>query len=73
MSLLNLVTLVGALAVASFVVATFAILGRAFWRSRRMARFGRRFPYPGPVGGVQPTTGFAPAGNDFIPASGVQR
>jgi hypothetical protein len=38
MSLLNLITLAGSLAVAAVVVATFAVLGRALWRSRRTGR-----------------------------------
>jgi hypothetical protein len=35
MSLINLVTLAGSLAIAASVVAAFAALSRAFWRSRR--------------------------------------
>jgi hypothetical protein len=35
MSLVNVVTLAGSLAIAVWVVAGFAAVGRAFWRSRR--------------------------------------
>jgi hypothetical protein len=35
MSLIDLVTLTGALALAAVFVGSFAVLGRAFWRSRR--------------------------------------
>jgi hypothetical protein len=35
MSFLNVVTLAGSLASAALVVASFAVLGRAFWLSRR--------------------------------------
>jgi hypothetical protein len=66
MSLLNLVTLAGSLALASLAVAMFALLGRAFWRSRR-------FSSSGPAEVLQPTPGFATAGNHFVPASGSQR
>lgn len=37
MSLLELMSLAGSLAIASMAIAAFAILGRAFWGSRRTA------------------------------------
>jgi hypothetical protein len=72
MSLLDLMSLAGSLAVASVAVATFAIVGRAFWRSRRTAHSATRFSPSESARVVQPTIVVGTGGTHFASASGVR-
>ena len=72
MSLLELMSLAGSLAIASMAIATFAILGQAFWGSRRTAPPERRFSPSKPAGVVRPTISVGSERTHFASASGVR-
>lgn len=73
MSLPNLVILGGSLAIAALVVATFGVLGRALWRSRRTNHPASYFSPSPPLGAVQMTTLVSPAATLFVSVSGAER
>ncbi len=59
MSLPEFMTLLGGLAFAGLALSVFAVLGRAFWMSRRTGRSGRSSSPPGAAWPVSTATGMA--------------